>query len=269
MEKFSLPVAYKIHKRIVLGPKTYNDFKQLYENNNIDANLLKRIVIINNKVDIPAAYLGKQQNAVLQVLFVSRNSFEKRPEILFEIARRCYERNINAFFTVVGDFENVSTDLPNVKIVGSVREREKMNELYEKNDLLLITSFREGFPMVILEGMAFGTVPVSTNVGEISSFINQENNNGILLDDLSLKRYISQPHKFQKKEKWLPENILQTVPPDLEDIIENFISTITNLDYDRERLKNLSLNAYSTLKENYSEEKQRNAYLKLFKNLEN
>ena len=269
VEKFSLPVAYKIHKRIVLGPKTYNDFKQLYENNNIDANLLKRIVIINNKVDIPAAYLGKQQNAVLQVLFVSRNSFEKRPEILFEIARRCYERNINAFFTVVGDFENVSTDLPNVKIVGSVREREKMNELYEKNDLLLITSFREGFPMVILEGMAFGTVPVSTNVGEISSFINQKNNNGILLDDLSLKRYISQPHKFQKKEKWLPENILQTVPQDLEDIIENFISTITNLDYDRERLKNLSLNAYSTLKENYSEEKQRNAYLKLFKNLEN
>ncbi|MGA9213445.1 glycosyltransferase family 4 protein [Kaistella sp.] len=264
VEKFSLPFVHKIHRRVILGQRTYNDYQNLYLKHGIDLNFLERIVIISNAVQIPNFFTIKPLNEGLKVLFVSRNSFEKRPEVFFEIAKRCYERKVNAFFTVIGDFENIENSYSNINIIGSINIKEELNRYYIDNDVLLITSFREGLPMVILEGMAFGTVPISTDVGEISSFVNNRNNNGILLDDSSVERYINIPHRYTKNEKWFPNNQLKNIPEDLETIIEKFIKTIKNLDENRNILNSLSENAYNTLKNNFSEEKQKKAYLDLF-----
>lgn len=264
VEKFSLPMVHKIRSRVILGKKTYDDYKSLYIDNNVDLSLLNRFVIINNAVDIPDSYTNKLNDESLKVLFVSRNSFEKRPEILFEIAKRCHLKKIKASFTVIGDFENVTNNLPNLKIAGSIKEKEKLNSYYSENDTLLITSFREGFPMVILEGMAFGVVPISTNVGEISSFINSKNNNGILLNDISINRYRQIQHTYEKNEKWYPANQLKNIPTDLEKIIDEFVITIEKLQNNRSLLSDLSINAYNSINENFSKDKHRKEYLNLF-----
>lgn len=264
VEKRSIPVLHKIHRRVILGKKTYNDYKNLYLNNDIDLNLLDRFTIISNAVDIPDQYTKKTFDKTLKVLFVSRNSFEKRPEIFFEIAKRCYLKKMNASFTIIGDFENRDSEIPNLKVVGSIKEKEKMNKYYVDNDILLITSFREGFPMVILEGMAYGVVPVSTNVGEISFFINSENNNGILIDDETVSRYEITPHEYKKLDAWYPKNKLEQIPQDLENTIEKFVEIIELLISDKETLQNLSTNAYNTVKQEFSREKNIISYSNLF-----
>ena len=264
LEKFSLPIAHKIHKRVVLGEKTYLDYKELYASKHINLDLLKRFVIIPNSVEIPKTFIKKPDNEILKILFVSRNSFEKRPEVFFEIAKRCFTRKINASFKVIGDFENVENTIPNLEIIGSIKEKETLNDYYLESDILLITSFREGLPMVIIEGMAYGVVPVSTNVGEISSLINSENNNGILLNDISLERYSKIKPTFGKNKKWYPANKLTGTPKDLEKIIEEFILTIENVNKNRELLKELSVNAYKSVKKEFSKKAQEKSYLDIF-----
>lgn len=263
VEKRSIPVVHKIHKRVILGKKTFNDYKNLYINNNIDLSLLQRFIIISNAVDIPEKYI-KKTNKTLKVLFVSRNSFEKRPEIFFEIAKQCFLNKIDASFTIIGDFENEKNEIPNLKIVGSIKEKEKMNQYYADHDILLITSFREGFPMVILEGMAYGVVPISTNVGEISSFINAKNNNGILIDDVSVKGYEIAPHKYKKMGMSSPKNNSEEISEEIKNTIEKFLEIIKMFSSDREFLEKISKNAYNTVRKEFSKEKNKISYYNLF-----
>jgi glycosyltransferase involved in cell wall biosynthesis len=78
--------------------------------------------------------------------------------------------------------------------------------------------------MVVLEGMAFGVVPICTNVGEISEFINTTNNNGIIIENYT----------------------------DTNLIISEFIKQIKIIEEDRNLLSKMSNNAFVTLKENFN-----------------
>lgn len=235
-EKISIPLVHKIDKRIVLGKKTLLDYKELYKKNTISPSFLDRIHIIPNKIDAPEKYPSKPDNKELKILFVGRNSYEKRPELFFQIANECDKKKMNVTFNVIGDFEKDLNISQNLKITGIVKDRNELNKCYEESDLLLITSSREGFPMVILEGMAQGVVPISTDVGEISSVVNTENKNGFLI-------------KNAKQD---------------ELIVKSFIDKISFLEENRVILKEYSKNSYTTVKEHFSEEKNTRAYLKLF-----
>ncbi|NVN91584.1 MAG: glycosyltransferase family 4 protein, partial [Desulfuromonadales bacterium] len=60
---------------------------------------------------------------------------------------------------------------------------------YDRAHILLVTSSREGFPMVIMEAMAHGVVPISTDVGGISRHLTQ-GINGWLIDATSTEERI-------------------------------------------------------------------------------
>lgn len=263
-ENISLEVSDRIHNRIVLGRKTYNDFIQLYRKNNIDEKLIDRISIIQNKVSIPESYPEKKENKQLKVLFVTRNTHEKRPEVFLEIAKRCEQKNIPVDFTMIGDFNNIPISQSNIRIVGTIKEKEILNKYYSEHDVIMITSFREGFPMVLLEGMAFGVVPISTDVGEIKEHIGEKFSNGFIIKDDSVARYLNQKYEYGKNREWLPKNLLKSIPDDLENCIDQFVQTITDLHNNREKLKSMSLNAYNTVKENFSPEKMKKSYLDIF-----
>jgi len=67
----------------------------------------------------------------------------------------------------------------NVQFIGWL-SRKKLAELYSKIDFLLITSYHEGGPRVAYEAMACGTPVVSTDVGNLSEFI-ENGVDGIIL----------------------------------------------------------------------------------------
>lgn len=65
-----------------------------------------------------------------------------------------------------------------IKFTGPII-REELNKIYSKSHIIILPSFSEGFPKVIGEASAYGCVPIVSNVGSISKFINKRN--GILL----------------------------------------------------------------------------------------
>jgi glycosyltransferase involved in cell wall biosynthesis len=237
-EKVSLKVVERINKRVVLGEKTKTDFKELYLKENKSLALLERIKIIKNKVNVPEVKIIKDFLSPMVILFVARDSYEKRPELFFEIAKKSYEINPDIKFKVIGDnFENHEIT-PNVEIIGPIQEKNIINTYYKEADLILITSSREGFPMVILEGMSYGVVPISTNVGEISTFINDRNQNGFLIENHT----------------------------DKQQIVADFLESIQYINKNRNSLEKYSLNAYNSVKQEFSSETNKENYLNLFFN---
>lgn len=243
-EKISIPYVKYIHRRIVLGKKTLNDYKQQYIENNLDLSLISRIKVIPNKVETPEKFIKKPENKIKKALFVARNSSEKRCELLLDIAKECNNRNIPIEFSIVGDFPNNFTELENVHIVGILKKSE-LNQLYQNADFIIITSWREGLPMVILEAMAYGVIPISTDVGEISSCLSHLQN-GVLINDQSIEHY-SRKNEQYKKEYIKTQKAFVT---ELNNLIENNILT-----------KQLSKNAYNTVKNNFSRDKFNKSYI--------
>jgi glycosyltransferase involved in cell wall biosynthesis len=233
-EKWSLPVVERLNKRVVINRKVMDDLAEQYKSNNINEEMLGRVVVIENFVFVPET-LSKKQNAILNIIYVGRDTLEKRVNIIGSIARECYKEMINAHFTFVGDIHSLAaSDYPYCQFKGEVINELDLNEIYNSADLLLISSSREGFPMVIMEGMAHGTVPLSTNVGGISQHVHHKEN-GILINSM-----------------------------DEPEIVKGMVEWIKKLETDRNLLISLSKKAHHYALANFNDELFEKKYKQLF-----
>ena len=57
----------------------------------------------------------------------------------------------------------------------------KKTDLFKRCQIFVLPSLYEGLPMSLLETMAYGLVPVVTNVGSISEYV-KDGENGLLID---------------------------------------------------------------------------------------
>ncbi len=231
-ESYSLPFATRLDTRVVLGTKTKADYAELYQKNGINPIFTERIRIIKNAVEIPKAII-KSENKILQLIFVARNSPEKRPEIVFDILRKLNEINFPFHCRIIGDFPE-GQELENTEFTGEIHDTNRLNDLYTKSDILLLTSEREGLPMVILEAMAHKVVPVSTSVGEIPEL--NSNLPGILLVDTG----------------------------DQENVSAEMVKIICRLNENRRELQSRQENCFKFVKDNYSEDRFAENYRNLF-----
>lgn len=67
-----------------------------------------------------------------------------------------------------------------VKFYGFIGDREKVKRIFLNCDLLVLPSYSEGVPKVLLEAMAYGVPILATNVGGIPDIIN-DGINGLLI----------------------------------------------------------------------------------------
>lgn len=182
-EKWSLQVVDRIDKRIVINEKTRKDFQDFYAKNNVPLNLLERINCIPNYVETEKD-ITKKSSSVFKVGYVGRGSEEKRVHLIAQVAQNLKNKNIEFHF--VGNVWNsVPENLREYGVFhGDIFDDKKINELYKQFHVLIIASSREGFPMVIMEGMMHSVVPLCTNVGGISEHIHH-NENGLLINSLN------------------------------------------------------------------------------------
>jgi glycosyltransferase involved in cell wall biosynthesis len=233
-ENWSLPVVDKLNYRIIINNKTRNDFRDLYASHNIDLRYLERIKYIANFVE-HSSQRGNKFVDSLNVLYVGRNTPEKRVELIARVAREIAEKTDKVKFHFAGD---VGASIPEThkgfcKQYGEVSDRAELNRIYDECHVLILASEREGFPLVIMEAMMHGLVTVSTAVGGIPEHVNDDN--GILIDEAS-------------------EN----------ELIVQFTKHIMELANDNERLKKMGENAYHYAKKNFSKEAFYNSYKELF-----
>ena len=241
IENYALPYTEQLHRRVLLGKNHQIKIKEFYHKNGIPLQELSKIEIIPNGINVPADPPAKKQYTdKMIVLFIARNSYEKRPELYLQIAREALAKNLPFEFQMIGDFEIFEKEKPNnLKIIGKITDVDELNKYYKKAHFIFITSIFEGFPMVILEGLSYGVIPITTDVGEIYEDINMETKTGFIVPNYR----------------------------DQNEIINGFLTKleqISNKEYDLQLFVN---NGYSLVKSKFSESKFHENYRKLILNI--
>jgi len=174
----------RMYRYVFVSKASLEEFQQLCLSQNIPRSKWSKMTFISNAV---SRFSRPELHEGARVLFVGRKSDEKRVELFYEIARRCKLENDSLRFSVVG-FEH---NAPSVHHYGVVTDPQVLSDIYSEHDVLLVTSSREGFPMVIMEAMAYGLIVGASPVGDIpnrlegsSAFITSHVAADIVVDEL-------------------------------------------------------------------------------------
>ena len=124
----------------------------------------------NNQINL--LFLGRIEKA--KGIFDALKAFE----LLHKINRRLH-------LTVVGDgpdfieFEKICKTkrlTKYISLLGMIKNKDKLKEIYKKMDIFIFSSHREGFPRVLYEAMTFGLPIVTTFVGAVGSVMEDGKN---------------------------------------------------------------------------------------------
>lgn len=236
-EHWSIPFISSLNKRIFISKKTISELEQQYKSLGIAAQYLSNIKFISNGVVVPEIPIVKEYTNELKILYVGRGSSEKRLHIICKVAQICKEQSLSVAFGFVGDLINSIDKIyhPYIHFYNEIVETDKMNSIYNQAHIIMISSHREGFPMVIMEGMAHGLVPISTNVGDIPT------------------------HVIDGKTGYCIDNEQEEVA-----IIAMFVEKIALLHQDRDLLKVISENAYLRAQSHFNISLFEHSYRELF-----
>ncbi|HXN05564.1 MAG TPA: glycosyltransferase family 4 protein [Nitrospiria bacterium] len=237
IENVSLPYIEHLNNRIVVSENGREDLIHQYALNNVPGEYVSRIMVIENGITVKGEYTRKDPKGSLMAIFVGRGSEEKRVGLIGKAASKLKESGIPVTFILIGDvMGSVSADdRANCMFKGEITDEKALNDYYKQADILILTSSREGFPLVIMEAMAHGVVPISTDVGGISKHIVNDKT-GILI---------------------------KTRNPG--EIVIALVDRITELHFNRDKLLNMSEAAYDYAKITFNSKAFLDSYRKLFK----
>ena len=173
--------APRINHRVLVNGGLKKWILPLYAAANYPDELANRISTINHTVTIPDE-LPNKSTSVFNVLFVGRDSKEKRMELFLEITKRLAHIPFIQFH-LIGIEREVAIGA-NLTSHGVLIDRAQIESMYARAHVLVLTSESEGFPKVIAEAMAFGCVPIVTAVGAIPEVLNH-GEQAILTDPLN------------------------------------------------------------------------------------
>lgn len=205
-------------KYILLAAKDESNFAQ----HAVDASRLKTIPNFHFFEEIPRLKSGSDgQSAPLQLLFIG--SLGKRKGITDLIRALAGLEPGKCVLHVAGSFIDDETELEAERLIQEFNlessivfhgfiSGEQKEALMRSTDVMLLPSYGEGMPVVILEAFSYGICVVTTDVGAIAEVI-EHGKNGLL-----------------------------HCPGD----IEALQSSITQLEQDRDLLQRLKLEAYSS-----------------------
>ncbi|MGA5690171.1 glycosyltransferase family 4 protein [Cytobacillus pseudoceanisediminis] len=236
LENRSRRVFTYLINRYVERVITVSDFEK---NNLIEAGIkANKIKTVYNGVDLNQfGFNQKEKGDFIKVGILARLSEEKNHELFIRIADQLRDKPQFIFY-IAGDgprkqkIKNMieTCNLSHkVKLIGSVNRPE---EFIKNIDILLLTSYREVFPMVILEAMAVGTNVISIDRGGISEAIIEEET-GFLISSHSAEefsRIILETESNESLKYKLIENARRKVEDEfsLDRMVENTLGEYRN-----------------------------------------
>lgn len=159
-----------------------------------------RIDYVPNAVKGPAAACeaAPDDESKVNISFVGRLTHEKRPELFVDLASRLFKDlpQFDLTFRMAGDGpmkEGLQEMMAERSLNGSrfslMGELSNPSDLYNRTDLLVLTSRYEGTPNVILEAMAHGIPVVAPAVGGIPELVGD--GRGILFSPTDFEALVS------------------------------------------------------------------------------
>jgi glycosyltransferase involved in cell wall biosynthesis len=156
----------RMEARVFVSEAARKEFDTFCFHNNMPRAQRQKLKFISNataKVDAAVSNTAMP----LRVLFAGRNSPEKRLPLFLKIAAALHRTYAQQFAFTVAGATAPSSEYSFVDFKGELSGAGKMAALYATHDVLVLTSSREGFPMVIMEAMMHGMLVVATPVGDI------------------------------------------------------------------------------------------------------
>jgi len=175
--------------------------------------LQKKKTVINNFVDEKIILKDtKPFISKTNIIFVGRLTKEKGYDDLMLLAQDKNLQNIN--FTIVGkrSFDQNILNRKNIKYYNVVPNNE-IFAIYDKNNILILPSYSESFPLVILEAMARGLVVLVSDISGMREIVKEKRN-----------AYFFSPGDIQEMKKIIlflknnPEKIKEISRNNLKDI---------------------------------------------------
>lgn len=158
-----LPLFPRMERYVFIARQAMEEYERFLLANHIPRSALNKLTLIPNAVH---SFGGVRPHPLPGVLFVGRDSAEKRLGLFLRIAGEVQRAMPGAFhFTVMGAGPRKGHD--HVRFLGTLSGSAERDRIYADHDVLALTSSREGFPMVIMEGMAQGLAILSTPVGDV------------------------------------------------------------------------------------------------------
>lgn len=122
------------------------------------------------------------------ILFFGRLNPTKGPDKLLLAFREIQKIRKDCFLVYVGPDEGMlqkikemSKDNKQIKILGPIREKPKIAEMYQSSDVYVLPSYREGLPLTLFEAMASGLPIVASPVNGIP-YEMKDPENGFLVE---------------------------------------------------------------------------------------
>jgi len=238
-----IPYLKFYKEKVTVSEEIIDKHAQLYKRYKVPKKAFETFAWIRSKIDLPEKKISKDYfSKPLHLLYVGRDSIEKRPAIVAQVAKNINLAGINAIVEFAGD---VSRSIPNelhsyCRFQGDINDKEELNNFYNKAHILIIPSATESGPLVLMEAMARGAAIISTDVGYVPTFV-KDGVSGFIVKSV------------------LPET----------KIIDEITQKVIQLDSDRNLLKGMGEKNLEIAFENFGITQFHKEYQLLFENLLN
>ena len=179
--KYTIKFIDQISTRVFSTQKLKDKIEKQYIKYKILPSYFSKLKFIENGLSINEKPIIT--NDILQIYFIGRGAKQKRVHLVAAIAEKVQQYDKPIQFNFVGDVDNIINPAlyPYCNFHGSIYDETIMEEIYQKSDVLIMTSSYEGLPVVVMQMMAHGKVVVSTNINSIPDYI-IHNHNGLLIN---------------------------------------------------------------------------------------
>ena len=154
--------------------------------------LARKTELIPNAVPSGATQITRvitKRDQPIRLIYVGRLVFSKGVREIVDVLALLSKRQIDFKFVFVGDGEEVgwirrqilASGLNHRVELAGKHFGETLEEYWKQADIFVFPTHREQLPYALLEGMAFGVVPVATRVGAIPDVV-QDRVHGVLVD---------------------------------------------------------------------------------------
>lgn len=166
-----------------------------------------KYISISNPIEMPSSIsiISKEK----EIIYVGRIEYnQKRTYRVVDIWKELESKYPEWRLTIVGDGDDKDDlqkrikeyGLKRIELIGFVNP----HEYYKRSSVLLMTSEYEGFPLVILEGMTYGCVPVVYNSFESVHDMIADGYNGVLIEKpYCTQQFVSVMQELMDKSDYL------------------------------------------------------------------
>jgi len=186
-----LPFLPFIDTTVMISKQRVQDHYAQYKRLQVPGAFAQKISYIVNGIPLPQIVPPKNIDGDITILYVGRGTTEKRVHLVARMAEKVHLSKLPVTFVFLGEVKQAIPAhlLPFCTLLGNKENVAEINEAYASANVVIITSFTEGFPMVIEEGMAWGCSIMATPVGDIPYHVHHLEN-GFLFSTIGTEEII-------------------------------------------------------------------------------